>query len=80
MTVLNEEFKVRKLNDVGIRKCDIIAHLFDDLLFALHNVTNVSNRESMIGRTKLEEACFFFKKSMCLDRRNQEPKKKDVDS
>lgn len=65
------DFKFHKMNDVGMERSKKIAELFeklsDDLESHLSDV-----RCARIAATKLEEACFFVKKSMALNTDNQD--------
>lgn len=63
-------FKFHKLNENGIKKAEIIAGYFDELLSLLSGVLP-PGREFSITKTKLEEAAFFAKKSMAADPINQ---------
>ena len=67
----NPAFAVHKLNDQGLRRAAEIATHFNALLLQLE-AQCPSGREMAIVRTKLEEACFFAKKSVAMDSRNQE--------
>ena len=69
---MNSLFGVHKLNAVGLVKAKKIAEAFDALLEEVLPFCHGS-RESAIMKTKLEEACFFAKKSMAVDSMNQEP-------
>lgn len=60
---MNKEFAVHMLNDAGKTKAAEIAQAFDDCLERLTKVCP-PGRELAVTRTKLEEACFFAKKSM----------------
>lgn len=60
---MNREFTVHHLNELGIQKARDIADAFNTLLESL-KYKCVDSREFSICRTKLEEACFFAKKSM----------------
>lgn len=61
--IRNKEFQVHRLNEQGIAKANAIAEIFD---VALDNLKCYcpEGRELAIVRTKLEEACFFAKKSI----------------
>jgi hypothetical protein len=63
MTITNPEFKVYKLNSIGIEQANAIAEEFDLLLVRLGAYCQ-AGRELSIVKTKLEEACFFAKKAM----------------
>lgn len=63
-------FQFHKLNDAGIEKALAIAKAFDDCLYQLRTVCP-DGREFSIVKTKLEEACFFAKKSMAIQLENQ---------
>lgn len=67
---MHKEFEVHPLNEDGIQKAKDIAEIFDLTLTSLLERIPL-NRETAIVRTKLEEACFFAKKSMANDRINQ---------
>ena len=64
------EFAVHILNDEGIEKDKAIAELFNGFLSTLYSMCP-SNSEFAVVRTKLEEACFFAKKSMATALINQ---------
>lgn len=67
---MNKEFEVHLLNPTGVKKAKEIAEVFDSALTALEELC-VTGREFSLVRTKLEEACFFAKKSMACDSKNQ---------
>ena len=60
---MNKEFEVHILTDNGIGKAKEIAAFFDEALNLL-KIICPEGREFSIVKTKLEEACFFAKKSM----------------
>jgi len=64
-------FRVHRLNEVGLRKAEAIAEVFNRCLFDLQSVC-AEGREFSIVKTKLEEAAFFAKKSMANVRENQQ--------
>lgn len=66
----HSEFAVHILNDEGIEKANEIRNLFDTFLTSLEIVCQ-PNRGFSITKTKLEEACFFAKKSMATNLINQ---------
>ena len=63
---MNPEFRVHMLNDIGKQKAKDIADTLDQCLETLKTVCP-PGREMSIVKTKLEEACFFAKKSMAND-------------
>jgi hypothetical protein len=65
-------FKVHKLNAEGMRKASNIANAFHDIIDELQLQGCKDGREFAIVKTKLEEACFFAKKSMAMQPENQE--------
>ena len=67
---MHTEFAVHELNDVGFANAKQIALAFDGLLSDLE-ILCPAGRELSIVKTKLEEACFFAKKSVALDSGNQ---------
>ena len=64
------EFKVHMLNDDGIKKAHSIREVFDECLTKLSDLCG-AGREFSIVKTKLEESCFFAKKSMANQEINQ---------
>ncbi len=60
---MHVQFRVHMLTDEGKSKAKDIAQAFDECLSTLELVCP-DGRELAIVRTKLEEACFFAKKSM----------------
>jgi hypothetical protein len=72
---MNKEFEVHILNDGGIAKARNLASLFDGLLNEMKTLCPES-REFSIVKTKLEEACFFAKKSIANDPANQKDAEK----
>lgn len=67
----HNEFSVHMLNDSGIEKANKIKDVFNQFLTSLSDIC-APGREFSIVKTKLEEACFFAKKSMA----NQEVNRK----
>lgn len=65
----HKEFQVHMLNEQGKAKAVGIASAFDECLTKLEGLCPAS-RELAIVKTKLEEACFFAKKSMANDEAN----------
>jgi hypothetical protein len=70
-TTMHKEFAVHKVNEEGFRKANDIAAVFSNTLNYLESVCP-AGRELAIVRTKLEEACFFAKKSMASQPENQD--------
>jgi len=64
-------FQVHKLNEEGLAAAKAIANHFDELIGQLGTICPES-REYSICKTKLEEACFFSKKSIANKREFQE--------
>jgi hypothetical protein len=60
---MHKEFAVHMLTEDGKYKAKVIAEAFNNCLHALERVC-AEGREMAIVKTKLEEACFFAKKSM----------------
>lgn len=69
----NKEFCVHKLNNFGFEKEEHIRNSFDKLLNDLSKIIGEckGEREFSIVKIKLEEACFFAKKSMAIHGINQ---------
>lgn len=65
-----QEFASHKLNQNGIDKMQATRTVFNMTLGALVELCP-TNREFSIVKTKLEEACFFAIKSICVDAANQ---------
>lgn len=63
-------FKFHKLNSDGIVKATKIQEIFEETLEALTDHVP-AGRELSIVKTKLEEACFFAKKGMAIQKENQ---------
>jgi hypothetical protein len=72
--IQNKEFAVHMLNEQGKEKAKLIAEAFNTCLNQLATVCSIQagGREFAIAKTKLEEACFFAKKSMAADTANGE--------
>ena len=67
----NSEFAVHMLNEQGKTKARQIQGAFDSLLNQLKEICD-DGRNLALTKTKLEEACFFAKKSMATNLSNQE--------
>ena len=65
-------FKLHKLNAEGMGKATKISGVFDTALAELDKLCMDKGREWAIVKTKLEEACFYAKKSMAQMPENQE--------
>jgi len=61
--IVNEEFRVHVLTPEGLEVMKVIADKFDKLLCELHAIGLVKSRELSLVHTKLEEACFYAKKT-----------------
>lgn len=75
---MRKEFAVHRLNDAGMAKAVSIAEHFSELLIGLEGICALDvndrgdgAREMAIVRTKLEEAAFFAKKAMAVQKGNQ---------
>lgn len=68
---MNVEFKVHRLNEVGLAKAQKLAENFDRLLTELQ-ADVPQGRYLSIVKTKLEEACFFAKKGIAEQTENQQ--------
>lgn len=74
-TAIRDEFQFHILNETGKQKAMIIALEFDAFVSSIEGIIGTwGGREMSIARTKLEEACFFAKKSMANQPENQEIK------
>ena len=74
----NPEFQVHMLNAAGVRRAVEIEDVFDQALDKLavictdgRPMSGPGGREFAIVKTKLEEACFFAKKSIANQECNQ---------
>ena len=65
------EFEVHLLNDIGIKKAQLLAENFTNMLDGLEEICGKDSREMAIVRTKMEEASFFAKKAMANQPENQ---------
>jgi hypothetical protein len=67
-------FEVHMLNDEGKGHAKQIAESFNNLLQELQQEVGAgtATREFSLCKTKLEEACFFAKKAMASQPRNQQ--------
>lgn len=69
---MRKEFKFHKLNAEGQKKSVEIAELYSNLADALSSLIFVSSPELTIAIRKLEESCFYAKKAMAQEDKNQE--------
>ena len=70
---IRSEFTVHMLNNNGKEKATQIAEVFSACLDRLEEISGKEGREMSLVRTKLEEACFFAKRSMASKPANQQP-------
>jgi hypothetical protein len=68
---MNKEFEVHRLNEKGIKLAGDIAKIFDDMLNQLSTYVPYCDAWKIV-RSKLEEACFYAKKAMASDPKNQD--------
>lgn len=68
---MNDNFKTHLLNEQGIAKARQLSEHFDRLLDECKSL-GVSDRYLALVATKLEEACFFAKKSIAVKPENQQ--------
>lgn len=74
MTTHHHAFAVHMLNDDGKKKAAAIADAFSSLVESLEaNDIATDGRLRALVMTKLEEACFFAKKAMATNLKNQQP-------
>jgi hypothetical protein len=71
MEQISELFQVHMLNEAGKKNAELIATAFDTCLRALQMSCQTDSREFAIVLTKLEEACFFAKKSIAKHTQSQ---------
>lgn len=69
---MNPLFAFHRLNAAGIEKAQNIACAFSELAKLVVEQNVNGSRERSIALSKLEEACFFAKKSMACLAENQE--------
>lgn len=70
--MLNPLFEVHMLNEKGKGMAKALAGEFHGFLCSVEGMCGTEGRELAIVRTKLEEACFFAKKAMASQKRNQQ--------
>ncbi len=61
---MHKEFEVNRLTKEGLAVMDQIAILFDNLLTAIENIGSEDRNGMSIVSHKLQEACFFAKKTL----------------
>ena len=68
-----KEFEVHKLNKDGLEKCKKVKTWFEELFKSVENLfpDECTYHETEFKRS-LERACFYAKKTIALDRINQE--------
>jgi hypothetical protein len=71
---VNPLFQTHQLNAGGVVITKNVREDFDALLTNLEKLGALHGREGAIVKTKLEEACFFAIKAVCLFEGNQMPK------
>lgn len=66
-------FEFHRLNKTGIYRSHLIQKAFENLVKELKERGGLKDsRELSIAITKLEEACFFSKRAMAIQKENQE--------
>jgi hypothetical protein len=68
---VNPLFGHWKLTSAGLARVEHIRQNFEHLLLVVEKNSS-PGREQSIARTKLEEACMFAIKAVCIDPLNQE--------
>ncbi len=61
---MRREFQVHKLNKNGLSAAAAIATCFSVCLETVEEIAGADGREMALVRTKMEEACFFAKKTI----------------
>lgn len=69
---MHEGFKTHLLNENGKLRAKLVGEKFDNLLTELKEIGAADGRYGAIVATKLEEACFFAKKSIATKTEFQE--------
>lgn len=67
---MHQAFEVHMLNEFGKQHAQELAKRFSDLLEYCQAVGQTGREFSLVA-TKLEEACFYAKKSMAMKKENQ---------
>lgn len=68
--IINDEFTVHKLNPAGFENAKYVAKQFDNLLERLKAICPPGRAFDTV-KARLEEACFFAKKSLASFPANQ---------
>lgn len=68
--MVNKEFEVHMLNGQGKARAQEMALKFSELLTWCKSVGEPGREQALVA-TKLEEACFFAKKSLAIKVENQ---------
>jgi len=63
---IDDLFAFNMLNEEGRSRAGDIAYLFHQCLEGLRLLCPEGTREFALAKTKLEEACFYAKKSMAI--------------
>lgn len=70
---MKNEFEVHRLNEQGMKTAHEIAYAFNELLSHVEGLCAGGDLRCLaLARAKLEEACFFAKKSIAANASNQE--------
>ena len=67
---MHTTFAVHRLNEVGLKKAEDLAHEFDKLLSLVESIC-LTGRELALVNTHMEIACFYAKKAMAMRKENQ---------
>jgi hypothetical protein len=68
---VRKEFKFHLLNEEGKEKATKLASLYNDLCDEVSDIIAQGSPELTIAIRKLEESCFYAKKAMAEQERNQ---------
>lgn len=69
---IRDEFKVHRLNGVGMERAKGLALEFSRLLEEVEVISGSDGRDMALVRTKLQEASFYAKRAMASRPENQE--------
>lgn len=67
---MHTSFMSHRLNEIGLKKAEDIAHEFDRLLTLIEGIC-LTGRELSLVNTHLEIASFYAKKAMAMRKENQ---------